>query len=41
LWLIENGAAVFGTDQLIIGGESAGAHLSAVTLLRLRQHLGH
>jgi acetyl esterase/lipase len=41
LWLAENSAAVFGTDQLIIGGESAGAHLSAVTLLRLRQRLGH
>jgi len=25
----------------VIGGESAGAHLSAVTLLRLRQRLGH
>jgi acetyl esterase/lipase len=40
LWLVEHGAAVYGADQLIIGGESAGAHLSAVTLLRLRQRLG-
>jgi acetyl esterase/lipase len=41
LWLVEHGLSVYGSDQLIIGGESAGAHLSAVTLLRLRQHLGH
>jgi len=41
LWLVEHGLTVYGSDQLIIGGESAGAHLSAVTLLRLRQHLGH
>ncbi len=36
LWLVENARAEFGTDRLIIGGASAGAHLSAVTLLRLR-----
>lgn len=36
LWLIENASAEFGTERLVIGGESAGAHLSAVTLLRLR-----
>jgi acetyl esterase/lipase len=36
LWLIDNAAAEYGTDHLLIGGESAGAHLSAVTLLRLR-----
>lgn len=36
LWLIRNARAEFGTDRLIIGGESAGAHLSAVTLIRLR-----
>jgi len=36
LWLIEHAAAEYGTDRLLIGGESAGAHLSAVTLLRLR-----
>jgi acetyl esterase len=34
-WLIANSAAEFGTDRLVIGGESAGAHLTAVTLLRL------
>jgi acetyl esterase len=40
LWLIENAAAEYGTDRLLIGGESAGAHLSAVTLLRLRDRHG-
>ncbi len=41
LWLIENAASEFGTDKLIIGGESAGAHLSAVTLLRMRDRHGY
>jgi acetyl esterase/lipase len=36
LWLIDNAATEYGTDRLLIGGESAGAHLSAVTLVRLR-----
>jgi len=36
LWLIENAEAEFGTDWLAIGGESAGAHLAALTLIRLR-----
>ncbi|MEV6944871.1 alpha/beta hydrolase [Streptomyces sp. NPDC051172] len=35
-WLVEHAAAEFGTGRLLIGGESAGAHLSVVTLLRLR-----
>jgi acetyl esterase/lipase len=41
LWLIENARAEFGTDRLLIGGESAGAHLSVVTLLRLRDRHGY
>ena len=36
LWFVENARAEFGTDRWVIGGESAGAHLAAVTLLRLR-----
>ena len=40
LWLLDHCAAIYGAEQLIIGGESAGSHLSAVTLLRLRQRLG-
>ncbi len=40
LWLAQNAKSEFGTDQLMIGGESAGAHLSVVTLLRLRDRHG-
>lgn len=36
LWILREGTRRFGTTKLSIGGESAGAHLSAVTLLRLR-----
>jgi acetyl esterase/lipase len=36
LWLVRDGAKRFGTSRFSIGGESAGAHLSVVTLLRLR-----
>ncbi|HDH02639.1 MAG TPA: alpha/beta hydrolase [Actinobacteria bacterium] len=36
VWLVEHARNEFGTDRLIIGGESAGSHLSAVTLLRMR-----
>ncbi len=40
VWLVKNCVSEFGTDKLMIGGESAGAHLSAVTLLRLRDKHG-
>ena len=36
LWIVEHAEREFGTDHLLIGGESAGAHLAVVTLLRLR-----
>ena len=36
LWLIEHSATIFGTDRLVIGGQSSGANLAAATLLRLR-----
>ncbi|MFD8387450.1 alpha/beta hydrolase [Streptomyces sp. NPDC059679] len=39
-WLVGHAAAEFGTGRLLIGGESAGAHLSVVTLLRLRDRHG-
>ena len=39
VWLSENVKPEFGTERLIIGGESAGANLSAVTLIRMRD--GH
>lgn len=40
LWLVSNAEKEFGTKRLLIGGESAGAHLSAVTLVRLRDRHG-
>jgi acetyl esterase/lipase len=39
-WLVEHAEAEFGTRRLVIGGESAGAHLAALTLLRLRDRHG-
>jgi acetyl esterase len=38
VWLLEHAAAEFGTDRLLVGGESAGAHIAAVTIVRLRDH---
>lgn len=40
LWVVREAKARFGTERLFIGGESAGAHLSAATLLRLRDRHG-
>ena len=40
VWLARNAKAEFGNENLVIGGESAGAHLSAVALLRLRDKHG-
>ena len=40
LWLAEHAGREFGTERLLIGGESAGAHLAVVTLLRLRDRHG-
>lgn len=39
-WLVQHSAAEFGTERLLIGGESAGAHLAVLTLLRLRDRHG-
>ena len=41
VWLAKNAKSEFGTDALTIGGESAGGHLSAVTLLRMRDRHGY
>ncbi|MBZ0217296.1 MAG: alpha/beta hydrolase [Fimbriimonadaceae bacterium] len=38
LWLVKHAMEHFGTERMMIGGESAGAHLSVVTLLRLRDN---
>ncbi|MEN3973781.1 alpha/beta hydrolase [Emcibacter sp. SYSU 3D8] len=40
LWLAAHAATQFGTDWFAIGGESAGAHLAAVTMLRMRDRHG-
>lgn len=40
-WLVQNGLKEFGTDALTIGGELAGGHLSAVTVLRMRDRYGY
>jgi len=40
-WLIANSEEMFGTDRIVIGGESAGANLAAATLLRLRDEDGY
>ena len=39
-WLVENARSEFGADRLLTGGESAGAHLAAVTVLRMRDRHG-
>jgi acetyl esterase/lipase len=41
LWLARNAKSEFGSEVLAIGGESAGGHLSAVTLLRMRDRHGY
>jgi acetyl esterase/lipase len=40
LWIARSAKERFGTDRIAIGGESAGAHLSLVTMLRLRDRHG-
>jgi acetyl esterase/lipase len=40
LWLVEHAQAEFGSDRLVIGGESAGACFAVVTLARLRDRHG-
>lgn len=39
-WLLKESRKEFGVERIVIGGESAGAHLAAVTLLRLRKRSG-
>jgi len=40
-WLSENSVAEFGTDQIVIGGSSAGAHLAVTAMLRMRDRHGY
>ena len=41
VWLLQNAKREFGADAVTIGGESAGAHLAAVTMLRMRDRHGY
>jgi acetyl esterase len=38
-WLVNNSSSEFGTEKILIGGGSAGAHLSALTALYVRDSL--
>ncbi len=40
-WVVDNAKAKFGVDNIVIGGESAGGHLSATTVLRMRDRHGY
>lgn len=40
VWVTENAVDEFGTDRIVVGGESSGAHLAATTALRLRDRHG-
>src|SRR5439155_6829510 len=39
-WLVEHAGSEFGSDRLLVGGESAGGYFAALTLLRVRDELG-
>lgn len=41
VWLIHNAKKEFGTDAITTGGESAGGHLAAVNILRMRDRYGY
>lgn len=38
VWVLTNGEQEFGARRMIVKGASAGAHLAALTILRLRNH---
>jgi acetyl esterase len=38
-WLVEHATEEFGTDRLVVGGESAGAYFAILTMIRLRDRL--
>jgi acetyl esterase/lipase len=43
VWLVENAKREFGApaDRIVVGGESAGGHLTAVTTIRMKQRHGY
>jgi len=40
-WVVENALKEFGTDKIVVGGESAGGHLAAATTIRMRDRHGY
>jgi acetyl esterase len=38
-WLVEHAEREFGSSRLLVGGESAGGYMAAITLLRVRDEL--
>ncbi len=40
-WLVKHAKTEFGSDVLTVGGESAGGHLAACTVLRMRDRYGY
>ncbi len=40
-WIVENSVAEFGTDRIVLGGSSAGAHLAVTAMLRMRDRHGY
>ncbi|MSP43309.1 MAG: alpha/beta hydrolase [Alphaproteobacteria bacterium] len=41
LWVTQNAKREYGSERIFIGGESAGGHLSAVTIMRMRDRHGY
>lgn len=39
-WLLDHAVAEWGTDRMLIGGESAGGYMAAAVALRIRDELG-
>src|SRR5262245_16115786 len=39
-WLLDKAESEFGSDRILLGGESAGGYMSAAVLLRIRDELG-
>ena len=40
VWVVENAKSEYGVERIVVGGESAGGHLSATTLIRMRDKHG-
>ena len=38
-WILEHGESEFGSNRMLIGGESAGGYMTAITALRVRDEL--